>query len=238
MIEPREESRFDPIYNGKAEQYHELVTREDVDGNLPAALWEIADFQGKTVVELGAGTGRVTGIVAARAARVLAYDRSLHMLDRARSALAAELGRNVSLALADNRAIPLSPATADIVIEGWSFGYTVNRAPEGWRAAAEALVAETVRLLKPGGTALIIETLGTGHRSPASLGGSLGSFYHWLERENGYSHRWIRTDYLFETERKARELVEFFFGSMVEHDILASGQVRVPECTGLWWKKG
>jgi ubiquinone/menaquinone biosynthesis C-methylase UbiE len=238
VAEPQEESRFDPIYAGKAEQYHQLVSREDVDGTLPAALWDIADFAGKAVVELGAGTGRVTRIVAARAGRVLAFDRSPHMLERARAALAAELGRNVSLSVADNRAIPLPPAAADIVLEGWSFGYTVNRSQDGWRSAAEALLGEVARLLKPGGTAILIETLGTGHRTPVSFGGSLGSFYGWLEGERGFAHRWIRTDYLFETVRKARELVEFFFGSMVDHDVLPSGQVRVPECTGLWWKKG
>jgi SAM-dependent methyltransferase len=237
LLERQDEARFDPIYNGKADQYYELVSREDVEGNLPAALWDIADFNGKTVVELGAGTGRVTRIVAARAGTVLAYDRSPHMLDRARAVLAAELGRNVSLALADNRAVPLPPETADIVVEGWSFGYTVNRSPDGWQTAAAELMAEVTRLLKPGGTAIVIETLGTGHRSPVTFGGGLGAFYHWLETERGFSHRWIRTDYLFETERKARELVEFFFGSMVDHDILPAGQVRVPECTGLWWKK-
>ena len=42
--------------------------------------------------------------------------------------------------------------------------------------------------------------------------------------------------YLFESRARARELVEFFFGEMVDHEVLPSGEVVVPECTGIWWK--
>ncbi len=238
MAEPeRSESRFEPIYSGKAAEYHELVVREDVDGNLPAALRDIVDFRGKTVVELGAGTGRVTKMIAPLAAKVLAFDQARHMLDRATSWLAVELKRNVTLTQADNRSIPLPDASTDIVIEGWSFGYTVNRTPEGWRAGVVSLVTETMRLLRPGGTAVLIETLGTGQRAPAAPGTNLPAFYTWLESEKGFSRRWIRTDYLFESMEKAQELVEFFFGAMVDHEVLPSGKVRVPECTGIWWKQ-
>jgi ubiquinone/menaquinone biosynthesis C-methylase UbiE len=228
---------FDSIYNAKAAEYHELVRREDADAHLPAALNEIADFTGKTVVELGAGTGRVTKIVASAAARVLAFDRSTHMLDRARQYLAGELARNVSLAAAENDAVPLPAGYADIVIEGWSFGHAVTESEAGWQERADILLAETMRLLKQGGTAILIETLGTGARTPSPPGAVLPRFYAWLEQERGFSARWIRTDYLFESVDKARELVEFFFGSMGEHEGHPDGSVLVPECTGLWWRR-
>ena len=227
--------RFAPIYAGRADAYHELVRREDAQGNLPAALRSIADFEGATVVELGAGTGRVTGIVAQQAGRVRAFDRSRHMLDQA--AVNLSMFRNVSLAEADNFSVPLPDGSADIVIEGWSFGHAVTTAGDGWRKAAEALVAETARLLAPGGTAIIIETLGTGFRVPTPPGEVLPAFSSWLEEQQGFQKKWIRTDYLFETVSKARELVEFFFGEMVDHEVLPTGQVSVPECTGIWWKR-
>jgi SAM-dependent methyltransferase len=148
---------------------------------------------------MGAGTGRVTKIVASTAARVLAFDRSPHMLDRARELLAGEVTRNVTLAAAENDAVPLPDGCADIVIEGWSFGHTV-----------------------------------TGSRAPTPPGTVLPRFYAWLENDRGFTARWIRTDYVFESLDKARELVEFFFGSMVEHEIRPDGSVLVPECTGLW----
>jgi len=113
----------------------------------------------------------------------------------------------------------------------------VSSSPEGWQAAAAALVGETMRLLRPGGTAILIETLGTGFRTPAPQGAALARFYAWLEKEQGFSATWTRTDYRFESLEKAKELVEFFFGAMVEHETLPSGEALVPECTGLWWKR-
>jgi glycerate-2-kinase/ubiquinone/menaquinone biosynthesis C-methylase UbiE len=227
---------FDTIYRTRAHDYHELVSREDAQGNLLPALLAVADVRKKTVIELGAGTGRVTRILAPLAGRVLAFDASRHMLDRAAVYLAEEIQRNVRLAVADNRAVPLPDASAEIVVEGWSFGHSVTREGDDWRNVAEKLLAETMRLVKPGGTVILIETLGTGHRTPHPPGTRLPLFFSWLQEERGFALKWIRTDYLFESLGKARELVEFFFGQMVEHEVLPSGQVVVPECTGIWWK--
>ena len=230
------DDHFDKIYGTRAHDYHELVSREDMQGNLPRALSQIADFSGKTVIELGAGTGRVTRILAPLAGRVLAFDRSPQMLERARAYLSVEIRRNVLLAEADNLAVPLPDSSAEILVEGWSFGHSVSREGGDWKKAAEEVVAESLRLVKPGGALILIETLGTGCRTPHPPGPSLPLFFSWLQNECGFATRWCRTDYLFESLEKARELVEFFFGQMAEHKVLASGQVVVPECTGIWWK--
>ncbi len=230
------DAHFDRIYGTRAFDYHELVSREDMQGNLPRALQEIVDFRGKTVIELGAGTGRVTRILAPLAGRVLAFDRSPHMLEQARVYLSDELKGNVRLSKADNHAVPLPDSSADILVEGWSFGHSVSREGGDWRKAAGEVLAESMRLVKPGGTLILIETLGTGHLAPHPPGPWLPLFFSWLQDERGFALKWIRTDYLFESLTKARELVEFFFGQMVEHEALDSGQVVVPECTGIWWK--
>jgi ubiquinone/menaquinone biosynthesis C-methylase UbiE len=230
------DAHFDRIYDTRAWEYHELVSREDREGNLSRALQEIVEFRGKTVIELGAGTGRVTRILAPLAGRILAFDRSRHMLERAGAYLSEELKRNVRLAEADNRAVPLPDASAEILVEGWSFGHSVSRVGDEWRKAAVEILAECMRLVKPGGAIILIETLGTGHGVPHPPGPHLPLFFSWLQDEYGFALKWIRTDYLFESLAKARELVEFFFGQMVAHEVLASGQVVVPECTGIWWK--
>lgn len=230
------DAHFDQIYGTRARDYHELVSREDMQGNLPRALWEVADFRAKTVIELGAGTGRVTRILAPLAGQVLAFDRSRHMLERAGAFLSEEIKRNVRLAEADSRAVPLPDASAEILLEGWSFGHSVSREGGDWKKAAQEILDECTRLVKPGGTIILIETLGTGHRAPHPPGPHLPLFFAWLQEERGFAMKWIRTDYLFESLAKTRELVEFFFGQMVEHEVLASGEVVVPECTGIWWK--
>ena len=231
------DAHFDRIYEARAHDYHELVSREDMQGNLPRALQEISDFRGKTVIELGAGTGRVTRILSRMAGRVLAFDRSPHMLEHARAYLSEEVRRNVRLAEADNLAVPLPDSSAEILVEGWSFGHSVSRDGGNWRKAAEGVLAESLRLVKPGGSLILIETLGTGCRAPHPPGPTLPLLFSWLQKERGFTLKWIRTDYLFESLAKARELVEFFCGPMGEHEVLDSGQVVVPECTGLWWKQ-
>jgi ubiquinone/menaquinone biosynthesis C-methylase UbiE len=231
------DEHFDPIYSERARDYHELVIREDADGRLPAALAEIVELPGKTVVELGAGTGRVTALLSTTAAKVLAFDRSPAMLEVARGFLAGTPGGAVTFAAADNRSVPLADGSADVVVEGWSFGHTICLADERWKEAAAGIIGESMRLLRLGGTLLLIETLGTGLRSPQAPGPILPLFFSWLENTRGFAHRWIRTDYTFESMEKAQELVPFFFGQMVDHEVLPSGQVSVPECTGLWWKR-
>jgi SAM-dependent methyltransferase len=236
-VPKKPDDHFTQIYRHRARDYHELVTREDAHGNLGAALAGIARFDGTTVVEMGAGTGRVTRLLAGLGARVLAFDRSRPMLDVAAGWLRGEVAARVTLAEADNRRIPLPDGSADAVVEGWSFGHTVMDADGAWKEAAAGLISETMRLLRPGGTAILIETLGTGFRAPEPPGPIFPLFFKWLEGEQGFTRHWIRTDYVFETAAKARELVPFFFGQMVEHEVLPTGQVSVPECTGIWWKR-
>ncbi|MGO9412872.1 MAG: class I SAM-dependent methyltransferase [Spirochaetia bacterium] len=231
-----DKARFELIYSRHAEEYHELVAAEDWQGNLPRALAEITRFDGKTVIELGAGTGRVTMIVAPWAKKVLAFDASRHMLDKAASNAQSRGLANVTLAVADSRSVPLPDASAEIVIEGWSFGHAISSEQGHWRNAADALISESTRLLKPGGTLIILETLGTGFRMPAAPGSVLPLFYGYLEKQLGFATRWVRTDYRFPSLAEARRLVELFFGQMVDYDLVAGRQVIVPECTGIWWK--
>jgi ubiquinone/menaquinone biosynthesis C-methylase UbiE len=226
-------AHFESIYAGEAERYHALVMREDLHGRLPAALAEILPADCRVAVELGAGTGRVTKILARQASRVLAFDRSAHMLAVARRELAEE--PHVTFSVAPNESVPVPDATADAVVEGWSFGHAVSARAEGWQERAESLLRESFRVLRPGGTLVLVETQGTGTREPRAPGPVLPLFYDWLVRDRGFSSCWIRTDYLFPTMEEAQRLVAFFFGSMVEHEVRPDGTVIVPECTGLWW---
>ena len=92
------------------------------------------------------------------------------------------------------------------------------------------------RVLRPGGTLLIIETEGTGEKEPAppdSMHNYLG-----LLKELGFQWDWIRTDYRFESSTEAQELVPFFFGEdMLDACYPDEQSVILPECTGIWhWK--
>ena len=193
------------------------------------------------MVELGAGTGRVTALVAPLAARLRAFDRSPAMLLRAARYLSEQHGAlppgRVEFTLAGNTAVPLPDACTDAVIEGWSFGHSVVDAEDGWEAAARALLDESFRLLRPGGTLLIIETLGTGRTRPEPPHPVLAKWYAWLEGARGFSSAWARTDYRFPSRDEADGLTGLFFGERFAYEPGPDGSVILPECTGFWWRR-
>jgi SAM-dependent methyltransferase len=235
------DDRFDRIYHEHADEYHALVMCEDHERRLLPAILAAVDLHGRDVVELGAGTGRVTALVAPLAARVRAFDRSPAMLERAARYL-TELpdppppGR-VSIERAANTAVPLPDACADAVIEGWSFGHAVVDAGEGWKTAAHAQLDESFRLLRPGGTLVVIETLGTGRDRPAAPHPTLARWYAWLEGPRGFSSAWTRTDYRFPSRDEADRLTGLFFGERFAFEPGPEGAVILPECTGTWWRR-
>src|SRR5262245_11798534 len=116
------------IYRNQAAQYELMVSREDYQGNLLPALNAVRSLKGLDIVELGAGTGRLTRQIAPLARSLLALDISDHMLD----VLHEKLPR-IRVAAADNRALPLSRGCADVVMAGWSVAHSVGWYPQTWR---------------------------------------------------------------------------------------------------------
>lgn len=233
---------FKQIYAAQAGQYERLVAREDVDGNVLKAVQSIYPLVHADVVEFGAGTGRLTCLLAPLVKSLYAYDESAAMLAVAErklqeSGLAnwrATRSRCVaatSFAVADHRAIPLPDHCADVAIEGWAFGHFVGWHPATWREEAGRALAEMERLLRPGGVMILLETLGTGFETPTPPE-QLRPFYHWLETTHHFHHTWIRTDYHFANLEEAAELLGFFFGP----EMAARAHTRFPECTGIWHK--
>ena len=129
---------YQRIYDERAEAYDALVAHEDHARNLIAALREIRPLEGLDVVETGAGTGRVTRMVAPFARSVRAFDRSAHMLDVARQRLAEDGARNVQVAVASHASLPVDDGSADLALEGWAFGHAVGWNPSGWVAGLHA----------------------------------------------------------------------------------------------------
>jgi ubiquinone/menaquinone biosynthesis C-methylase UbiE len=68
------------IYQQEAERYDRLVMREDKDGNLLPAIQSILPLAGTDAVELGAGTGRLSTMLAPLVRSLHAFDASDAML--------------------------------------------------------------------------------------------------------------------------------------------------------------
>ena len=91
-----------------------------------------------------------------------------------------------------------------------------------------------IRVSRPGGTLIILETFSTGSRVPAPPTPQLAEYYAWLEEEWGFQRRIIQTDYQFASVEDAVGHTEFFFGPDLAARIRAEGWARVPEWTGVW----
>ena len=228
---------FQAIYRNRAHQFDRLAAREDRQGNLFAALNDIRPLDGSRVVEFGAGTGRITRMLSVMVDEVFAFDIEPSMLGQAGPAMRASGMTNWHIALGDNGRMPVASESADLVIEGWSFAHVVGWHPQSWRARTDMMLAEMERILKPGGVAVLIETMGTGGRQPLAPSAELAELYAYWQREWGYSYRWIRTDFQFASPEEADELMRFFFGDEVADKCLDGDTVIVPECSGIWWKR-
>lgn len=237
---------YHEIYRRHADEYEELTSREDPAGNLIRAIKEIRPLAGLDVVELGAGTGRITRLMAPLVKSITAFDASVPMLGVARERLAAAERRDSRggrgraatwLAAADHRALPLPDGVADLVVAGWTLAHSVGWYPDRWREEIGRALAQVARVLRPGGTAVLIDTLGTGASSPKPPSEGLVTYYAWLEAELGYRSTWVRTDYHFRSRAEAERLLSFFFGEFYDQELAGRDDlVNLPECTGLWWR--
>ena len=225
------------FYRSRARLFDRLAAREDYQGRLFGALNDIVPLDGLNIVEFGAGSGRLTRLLTLQARRVYAFDIEFNMLNLARQNLRATGMTNWTLGIADNIAMPLADNCADLVIEGWSFAHTTAYYGSAWREIADRLHAEMRRLLRPGGAAILIETLGLGNRQPNPPTAWLAQLYqHWQEA-HGFSRRWIRTDFQFASRAEAEELLLGFFDAEEAMPWLLQGKLIVPECSGIWWKR-
>ena len=224
------------IYREYADQYERLVTYEDYELNLPRALEQIRSFNQADVIELGAGTGRVTLFYAAHARSIVAGDREPSMLKFAYTKLAALHRSHWRTVIADNRHLPLPDQIADISIAGWSIGHMQHWYPDTWRSEIDQIIHQMRRVLRPTGTIIIIETLGTGSTEPSPPHERLAAYYQMLEQEYGFASTAIRTDYKFDSVQQASEVLGFFFGDEFAAWIIDRQSPIVPECTGLWWR--
>ena len=223
------------IYDEGAVTYQKLIQREDWQGNIDRAIQQVLTPDGLDILDLGAGTGRLTRLLAQRARSIAAFDASAHMLALTEGFLRESGLHHWQTGVADHRHIPLADASIDLALSGWSFCYLAVWGGDAWREALQNGLDEVWRILRPGGTFIIFETQGTGHETPHPPETLLG-YYDWLAAQ-GFQTTWFRTDYRFESLDEAVELSAAFFGEEMGREVRQKNWQILPECTGIWWKK-
>jgi ubiquinone/menaquinone biosynthesis C-methylase UbiE len=223
------------VYSHYADEYEALIAREDYQGNILRTLEELVpDLKTRSVLDLGAGTGRLARLLAPRVRTVRAFDESTEMLRVCRDRLLEAGLANWSVDVADHRHLPVAEASATLAVSGWSVSYLAVWGADNRREKLSDWLDEMKRVLTATSPIVLFETLGTGQESPVRVP-HLADFYPWLD-ENGFEHTSIRTDYKFESLTEAVRLVRFFFGEEMGDNVVKNGWVILPECTGVWWR--
>jgi ubiquinone/menaquinone biosynthesis C-methylase UbiE len=92
----------------------------DPEGEELAAIAAVVDLDGKHVLEVGCGSGRLTHFAAARAREIYAFDPNDDAVAEARASLTAEARRRVQFAVHDAEALDLPRRRFDVALCGWS----------------------------------------------------------------------------------------------------------------------
>ncbi|MEV5003357.1 class I SAM-dependent methyltransferase [Nocardioides sp. LML1-1-1.1] len=146
---------------------YELENRAaDPDGRLWAAMEARADWSGRTVLDLGCGTGFHLPRFAERAARVIGVEPHTGLCQLAQRRLRTRAVTNAEVLPGAAQEIPLPDSSVDVVHARWAYFFGPGCEPG---------LVELDRVLRPGGTALVIDN-----------DGSRSTFGSWFRR--GFAH--------------------------------------------------
>ena len=223
------------IYRIKTEKYEELISKEDYLGNIRQTLFEICSFENCDVIDIGAGTGRLTCMVAPLVKSIAAFDLSQSMLDIIAKKLKMEGLTNWTIEVADHRSLPSKNNSADIIMAGWSISYLGENIVPNWQENIQLILGEMKRVIRKNGFLIIFETYGTG-KNILDPPESLIQYYNLLTKF-GFNHKVIETDYKFNSFAEAQDLTKFFFGDKLSFKTVDNKAIILPEFTGVWWLK-
>ena len=148
-IRERRESEAESYFAKHAHDWDELRRMHSADEAIEAALTRVL---GKgslgSLLDIGTGTGRMAEILAERAERIVALDKSLAMLKVARAKLQHLPADRVELVQGDFASLPFEDGRFDTVLFHQVLHFAHSPA---------AVVAEAARVLRPGGRIAIVD---------------------------------------------------------------------------------
>jgi SAM-dependent methyltransferase len=210
----------------------------DRAGVIDAALDAIHPLDGSDLLDIGCGSGFHLGRFVARGARVVGVEPHLPLVDRARARLAAGAGggrtaSGVAVVAGEAERMPLRDSSVDVAHARWAYFFG---------AGCEPGLAELARVLRPGGTACIVDndatrsTFGAWFRRSYPAYDPLGVQRFW-DRQ-GFTTQLLTIDWTFDRREDLEAVARIELPPAVADEVLATHEgLTVDYAVALRWKR-
>ena len=193
------------LYDNEAALFDDISLHEDTSGKLRQFLLERFSFDGKSVLEAGAGAGRITDCYVDRAKRVVVTDAYESMVSILKQKYAGV--DKVTAALCDHRQLRSRfPEPFDIFLSAFSFNYAFDPSVGNYDTFLE-------QILPPAKQHIIIECCGFyeefDYLTPESI-----RYVHALE--NHFQKTVLQTEFVFSLPEQAVAAAKILFSSIAE----------------------
>ncbi len=203
----------------------------DPDGAIEAAMRQVHDWAGGSLLDIGCGSGFHLPRFARSAREVVGVEPYEPLAERARSRVAALGLDNVTVLDGVAQALPLPDRSVDVAHARWAYFFGPGCEPG---------LAELKRVVRPGGTAFVVDndatrsTFGAWFRraDPAYDPDAIERFW----RRQGWSRIPVEMRWAFERREDFEAVVGMEFGPTVADGILAEHPgTSVDYAVNLWW---
>lgn len=211
---------------------YELENRAvDPEGRIEQAMRGIADWTGRTVLDVGCGTGFHLPRFAADAARVVGVEPHPDLVALARRRTRG-LG-HVQVLPGTAQSLPLPDACVDVVHARWAYFFGPGCEPG---------LAELARVVRRGGTAFVIDndatrsTFGAWFRRGYPEVDPVAVERFWSMQ--GWSRTPLDVEWSFRSGADLERVVRIEFSPAVAGEVLAGHEgTRVDYAVNLWWRR-
>ena len=211
------------LYGSEATLFTDISLHEDTEGKLRRFLLEHFSFDGKSVLEAGAGAGRITDYYVDRAERVIVTDAYESMVSILRQKYAGV--DKVTAALCDHRQLRARfPEPVDVFLSAFSFNYAFDPSVGDYDRFLE-------QILPPARQHIIIECCGFyeefDYLPPESL-----RYVRALEKR--FQKTVVPTGFVFSSPEQAVAAAKVLFSPIAER-VRQQNRAEIPEMITVYY---